>query len=183
MPAKLAEVIIGFDIPVLGLSAKSRWTPDPSVENAVWAVYVEMATRIAVAALNTGHLREALSSYHDLFVELRKILREGGPALANTPGDESSFAALVLWMLNGEIRPVLSEWHVRLNDYEAQRPETVSTAAHEAVWRDAEPCVAALNDLSKRLFLYAKLFERVCGITRSPIPDTAGHPDAGSARS
>jgi hypothetical protein len=173
VPAVLNKVKIGFDIPFLGLSASTTWLPDVSVRNAAWAVYVEMATRIAVAELSEGHLREALDSYHALFLEVRRILREGGPFLAHADGDEPSFAALVLWMLNGEIRPVLSHWHVRLSDFEAERPKTVSVTAYERTWTEAEPCVATLNALAKRLLLYARLFERVCGITCSPIPNTA----------
>jgi hypothetical protein len=49
-------VEIGFAVPVLGLSAKSKWRPDPAAKDAAWAIYVEMATRIAIAELSEGHL-------------------------------------------------------------------------------------------------------------------------------
>lgn len=165
-------VEIGFAVPVLGLSAKSKWRPDPAAKDAAWAIYVEMATRVAIAELGEGHLREAITSYHKLFVEVRGILRQGGPSLAAGGGaGEPSLATLVLWMLNGEIRPVLSRWHVALSEHEARRPPSTSVAAHEAAWAEFGECVLALNALSKRLLLYARLFERACGITRSPIPD------------
>lgn len=164
-------VEIGFAVPVLGLSAKSKWRPDPAAKDAAWAIYIEMATRIAIAELSEGHLREAITSYHKLFVEVRGVLRQGGPSLAAGGGaDEPSLATLVLWMLNGEIRPVLSRWHVALGEHEARRSPSMSVAAHEAAWAEFGDCVLALNALSKRLLLYARLFERVCGITRSPIP-------------
>lgn len=172
MPASLEAVAIGFNIPFLGLSAKSMWRPDESVKNAAWAIYIEMATRVALAELSEGHLREALTSYYKLFVEVRGILREGGPSLAIAEnGDDVSLATLVLWMLNGEIRPVLSRWHVALGEHEAHRAPSVSLAAHEGAWEEFNDCVAALNALSRRLLLYAHLFERACGVTRSPIPD------------
>jgi hypothetical protein len=173
--ATLDAVEIGFKIPFLELGAKTKWRPDASVEPAAWAIYVEMATRIAVAELNAGHLREALASYHEMFTEVRAILRAGGPSLArSSTAEEPSLATLVLWMLNGEIRPVLSLWHVSLSDHEAGRAEGVSVSAHEQAWTEADECVAGLNGLSKRLLLYARLFERVCGISRSPIPDIRG---------
>jgi hypothetical protein len=164
-------VEIGFAVPVLGLSAKSKWRPDPAAKDAAWAIYVEMATRIAIAGLSEGHLREAITSYHNLFVEVRGILRQGGPSLAAGGGaDEPSLATLVLWMLNGEIRPVVSCWHVALGEHDARRPPSTWSPRTKRPWAEFGDYVMALNALSERLLLYARLFERACGITRSPIP-------------
>ena len=164
------EIEIGFAIPVIGISAKTKWNLDDAQRDAAWNIYIELTSRIAVSGFGHGLVREALSSYHALFVETRGILREYGRRVAQPlAGSTVSLGYIVLWMLNGEIRPILSKWHVRLGSYESSCQPLTSAVSHEEAWPDRSDCLRDLASLENCLRHYARLFERVLEVP-SMIP-------------
>ncbi|MDQ2709864.1 MAG: hypothetical protein M3Z25_20555 [Actinomycetota bacterium] len=99
------------------------WEPDRAQRDAVWELYVELVTRIAVVPLQPGHgvLREALTSLYQLFRITREILRKYGPAVACPPrkSGQFRFGYLAVWMLNAALRPVLAQWHPELQRWKS----------------------------------------------------------------
>ncbi|HEX2826293.1 MAG TPA: hypothetical protein VHP37_08100 [Burkholderiales bacterium] len=73
---------------------------------AAWALYVELASRIATQPLadEEGVEQAALKSIADLFEIGRAALRAAGREAA-------ACSALVLTLLNGRVRPFTAEWH------------------------------------------------------------------------
>jgi len=181
MSTKLTEMEVAFEtppslfgFPLPKLSWKGKLIPTHHEQRLAWALYVEISTRSAVAGLaaDEGSLREALASYHTLFSFTRERLHEAGPAAGRLAGPDETMplAALVLWMLNGVVRPLLARWHPRLSRYEETRPEGMGVFAYEAAWPEA---AALRNDLAAardRLEPFARLFEAVCDISPSLIP-------------
>lgn len=195
MPTKLKEIEISFDTPasLFGVSLpkvswKGRFVPSEAEQSLAWGLYVELTTRIAIAGLGTGEgsLREALSSYHSLFRFTRDQLHEVGPQVGRPQGssEEMPIAGLVLWMLNGIVRPLLARWHPQLARHEEARPEGIGPFAHEAAWAKAEELRRDLAAARDGLEQFARLFETVCDIRPSliPIRATPAQADAKGAR-
>lgn len=173
---KLKKVTFKAGLP--GVDVGAEWGVDGAQEKAIWRLYVQLVTRIAVAELEReqGLLREALASYHAVFLATRDLLIEAGPDIARPrTGLDCSLGYLVLWMLNGGIRPLLAEWHPRLSDHEAGRPEGMSSVAHEQAWADAPALRARLSETGELMTRYARVFEAVLAIP-SMIP---GAPEPG----
>jgi hypothetical protein len=189
MEIKLNEMEVSFETPssLFGvslpkLSWKGKVVRSDAEQRLAWGLYVELTTRIAIAGLEPGQgsLREALSSYYSLFRFTRDRLHEVGPQVGRSQShnEEMPIAGLVLWMLNGIIRPLLARWHPRLARYEEARPEGVGPFAHEAAWAEAEDLRRDLNAARDRLEPFARLFETVCRIHPSLIPIRAASAQA-----
>ena len=162
-PSRLVEVHVDLQLPYLGKIA-GVWKPDEREQDAAWEMYVELATRIAVAELppNEGLLREGLSSLYDIFTTTRQILRSYGPAVARPKAEsEVSFGFLAISILNYVLRPVLAKWHPLLLDYEHQRTASISTLQHEAAWERAEELRCALTQVRSVLLAYADLLAQI----------------------
>lgn len=139
---KFTSFAVSLKLPWIGEVA-GTWEPDEDERRAAWEMYVELVTRISVVELrpDEGLLREALSSLYSVFDTTRKILRQYGPGIAQPKGQGSlSFGYLAVAILNGVLRPVLAQWHPLLLDYEATRPEGVSTTQHEQAWSSMQRC-------------------------------------------
>jgi hypothetical protein len=180
MAANLKEIEVGFEtppslfgLPLPKLSWKGKLIPSDAEARLAWGLYVELTTRIAVAGLapSEGSLREALESYHTLFGFTRDRLHEVGPQVGR-PSESGGMpiAGLVLWMLNGVVRPLLAKWHPRLVQHEEPRPDTVGPFAHESNWPQADELRRDLTEARDRLEHFARLFETVCDISPSLIP-------------
>jgi hypothetical protein len=80
---------------------------------AAWALYVELATRVAAHPLapGAGSAAEALASLHSIFASTREILRAGGTEVAQTP---DSLGPIAIRMLNEGLRPFVLKWHTEL---------------------------------------------------------------------
>ncbi len=133
----ISEINLGFGLPFGVGTVSGTWKPDPAEREAAWEMYVELVTRVTIVELPAGQglLREALSSYHSLFGTTREILRRHGSKVAKPKrGGTYSFGRLAVIVLNDVLRPLLAEWHPRLQAYEHQRPEGTSPAEHEAAW-------------------------------------------------
>jgi hypothetical protein len=135
---KPQEVRVSLGLPFGLGSISGTWGPDDAERKAAWEMYVELVTRISVEALGPeeGLLREALSSLYSLFDSTRDILRRYGPEVA-TPkrGNELSFGAIAVTILNLGLRPLLARWHPELAQYESTRSADLSPLAHERRWR------------------------------------------------
>lgn len=67
-------------------------------------------------------------------------------------------------VLNNGLRPFLSRWHPLLQEWEAQKGDGVSPAAHEKAW-DREPALRAeLEALRKDLEQYANALAEIAGV-------------------
>lgn len=162
---KPKEIKVALKLPLVEI--EGIWEPNENEQQAAWEMYVELITRIAVAELKPGGglLREALSSLYSLFETTRNILRKYGPGIA-VPRDAEglSFGYLAVAILNMVLRPLLSQWHPLLLDYENNREKTVSILQHEQNWVKAEDLRQALNDTRRILIAYAGLLAQVAGV-------------------
>lgn len=164
---KPKKIDIKVNIP--GLNISGTWEVDDTQRKAAWELYVELVTRISIQELgpNQGLLREALTSLYNLFGETRKILRAYGPDIGKPLSTgKLSCGSIALEILNSGLRPVLSEWHPRLADYENTRPENVSQTAHEKNWDHNETLRKELNQLRVFMLQYADALARAAGILR-----------------
>ena len=115
--------------------------PDDSERRAAWEMYVELVTRVSLAPVDLlkASLREALSSLYSVFDTTREILRKYGPNVAQPKGKGTlSFGYLAVAILNTVLRPVLSEWHPLLLDYESIKPNDVSTVEQSRGGRETK---------------------------------------------
>jgi hypothetical protein len=142
---------------------------DQTQQNAAWALYVELMTRIAIQPLERdyGLLREALHSLETLFSLTRQVLREAGPGVAAK--GENSFGAIAMQVLNQGIRPFTVKWHSLLQDYEKKRPENMSAFEHEQKWSRGQEMRDALDEMQLELDTYAVLLAKIAGITHVPV--------------
>ncbi len=162
---KPKEIKVALKLPLIEI--EGIWEPNENEQQAAWEMYVELITRIAVAELKPGEglLREALSSLYSLFETTRNVLRKYGPGIA-VPRDAEglSFGYLAVAILNTVLRPLLSQWHPLLLDYENNREKTVSILEHEQNWAKAADLRQVLNDTRRILISYAGLLAQVAGV-------------------
>jgi len=104
-----------------------------------WKLFVETLTRVSTQPLGTedGSLREALTSLYSLFSATRELLKNMPPTKL---ASKVTVEMLAMRMLNQEIRPFLSKWHVRLKKFEATRP-----GVEESEWSQNEECRKSLR--------------------------------------
>ena len=146
---------------------EQTWEPNDDERRAAWELYVELVTRIATEPLEIGAglQREALTSLYSLFPTTREILRRYGPGIAQGKGDDqTSFGQLAVTILNNALRPLLSEWHPRLQDHEDQRPETTTRAEWEAAWSEIDTLRKAIDEVRTTISQYADLLAQVAEV-------------------
>lgn len=137
--------------------------PDMAAQNAAWALYIELITRIAVQELKPeeGLLREALSSLYSLFPTTRQILKDAGPSAGIS---EKSVGGIAIAVLNRGLRPFLAHWHPLLQEWEAKRIDKVSPKEHEKNWPDEQKLRSEVEHLRKELDLYSKALAEIAKI-------------------
>ena len=126
-----------------------------------------MARHLPLVA-DEGLLREALDSLRQLFGVTRLILREGGPAVGSRPASVGGIAVAVL---NHGVRPLLAEWHPRLEDWEGQRPVETSRRAHERSWAHEMALRADLLGLTQDMGRYVEALALIAGVANAAEPD------------
>jgi hypothetical protein len=138
--------------------AQIKFAINSEYRRIAWKLFVETLTRIATQPLSeeTGSLREAISSLHRLFSNTRELLQNMQPSKPTSGVTVEVFAAK---MLNQEIRPFLSKWHIRLRDFECRQPNT-----HESDWVENAACRKELEALRNRLVSYTKTFGELAGL-------------------
>ncbi|ELR98395.1 hypothetical protein [Gloeocapsa sp. PCC 73106] len=140
-----------------------NWQPDLTERRAAWSLYVELVTRIATQSLESdqGLLREALNSLYDLFKATRQILKDAGPDVG---ASRESVGGIAIAVLNQGLRPFLSTWHPRLQEWEAQRPDNISPKEHETNWSEKSQLRSELELLRENLEQYAKALAEIVGV-------------------
>lgn len=123
-----------------------------------WQLFVESVTRISTQRLDDdeGYLREALTSLYGLFATTRDILKAARPTV---DGDGVTVEYLAVNLLNRELRPFLSKWHLRLREFETAHPEL-----GESDWPQASECRRELARLQDEVKEYVLGFARLAGI-------------------
>src|SRR4030095_10103777 len=93
--------------------AEMKFAVNSEYRRVAWKLFVETLTRVATQPLQhqTGFLREAMTSLYNLFTHTRELLKNMHPS---KPTSEITVEVFAVNMLNREIRPFLSKWHVQL---------------------------------------------------------------------
>ena len=158
---KLINVKLDLKMPGIG-GITGTWEPDKSEVSAAWELYVEMVTRTPLGGFSPekGSLREALNSIYSLFDTTRGILRKYGPTVARPKrGRRLSFGYLAVSMLNLVLRPLLTQWHPKLRNWQRDNPHL-----DENDWEARNDFLEALNEISVQLQEYANLFAKVADV-------------------
>jgi hypothetical protein len=166
MLPKMTEINVELGIPYIG-KITGIWKPDVDEQAAAWELYIEIVTRVPVAALasDEGLLREALSSLHTIFTITRDILRKHGPLIAKPKqGGELSFGYIAIAVLNNVLRPILAKWHPLLLNYEHTRKPSISVFEHERDWEKNTELRHDLDEARTVLVTYATILADVAGI-------------------
>ncbi|CAI7977314.1 conserved hypothetical protein [Frankia sp. Hr75.2] len=137
----------------------------PDNRLVAWRIFVEMVTRVSTQPLpdDAGDLREALTSLYLLFQSVRENLREARPSPRR---DAATVEELGVALLNLELRPFLSRWHVALKEWEDNHQ-----GESESAWERNLECRAELRELQQRLGYYVDGFAKLAG-TVPLIPES-----------
>jgi hypothetical protein len=155
-PAQLKKVSLSLPFGI----GKAEWESDPSERRAAWDLYVELVTRVAVDQTPTpaGGEAEAIGSLYSLFSATRDILKSAGPDIARS---RESVGAIALAVLNLGVRPFLSKWHSRFEDWKA------SGQHDHGAWPNAEEFRKEMRTLQSSLAEYAAALAVIAGISLS----------------
>ncbi|MEU4236941.1 hypothetical protein [Actinoplanes sp. NPDC026619] len=123
---------------------------------AAWALYVELATRVAVQPLEAdrGFAREALNSLYSLFATTREVLRAAGPEIADGP---DALGPLAIRIVNEGLRPFVTRWHTELRKHE-------EVSADESAWPLRAEFDAELQRVQAELGIYVDNLATLAGI-------------------
>ncbi|MFE4540514.1 hypothetical protein ACFRKB_36535 [Streptomyces scopuliridis] len=124
-----------------------------------WQMFVETVTRVSTQPLasDQGVVREALTSMYGLFATTRETLKTSRPSAAVPGGQTVEYLAIT--MLNQALRPFLSHWHPRLQEFERDHPD-----GPESAWPENADCRAALREVQRDIYDYAVGFARLAGV-------------------
>lgn len=138
--------------------AEMKFAVNSEYRRVAWKLFIETLTRVATQPLGTEHgsLREAISSLHRLFTDTRELLKTLHPS---KPTAGITVEVCAVKMLNQEIRPFLSRWHVRLQEFESRHNKIT-----EADWPDNAACRKELEALRDRLISYTRAFGQLAGL-------------------
>jgi hypothetical protein len=137
---------------------------DEVQQQAAWALYVELSTRIAVQPLQDGEgvLREALTSLHNVFNITRQILRDAGPEIGK---GAQSLGFIAIEVLNKGLRPFLVKWHPLLKEYEERKTQDMTTIEHERIWNHASEMRRELEKVREQMIIYVDALAKIAGIS------------------
>lgn len=138
--------------------AEIKFAVNSEYRRVAWKLFVETLTRISTQPLEVqaGSIREAIASLYTLFGETRDLLKDMHPSKPTTDVTVEVFA---VQMLNQEVRPFLSKWHVRLEAFQSSHPQS-----RESEWPDNADCRKELEHLRNRLISYTKAFGQLAGL-------------------
>ena len=153
--------------PPVGHREASRWTSQTSRRAPPWALYVELATRVAAHPLEpgAGSVREALDSLHSLFGTTREVLREAGADVAQ---GRPALGPLAIDMLNKGLRPFVVRWHTELGD-----DDTLTDARREAFDQELATLQSELAEYVTALAKIAQASGTDGGVSPRPSPSTS----------
>ena len=128
-----------YEFNLLGFKLSGKISYSNADQDLAWNIYVELITRVSGNALpdGAGLLRESLTSLYAAFTALRDILKGYGKESPRIPQEEGRYSvvSLLLLVMNQQIRPFISKWHPLLQEYEQQKPATMSQFEYEQQWR------------------------------------------------
>lgn len=167
MALKLSTLSINLPFGIGGVSIDV----DEAQQKAAWALYVELATRVASVELEPGmgSAREALNSLHSIFGMTRAVLREAGPGAAKGP---NSVGPIAIDILNKGLRPFVVKWHSRLSDFETAQTEgqrnafggKVTVVIDEARWPHLDAFYKDLSELRNSMLAYVDALAQIAGV-------------------
>lgn len=137
-------------------------------QKVAWALYVELATRVASVKLEpgTGSAREALNSMHSLFETTRSVLRDEGHDAAHGP---ESVGPIAIDILNQGLRPFLVKWHSKLSNFEnqqveEQRKQYGTVIIDESHWSERNAFYQDLEENRQGILQYLRVLAHIAGI-------------------
>ncbi len=135
-------------------------------KKVAWALYVELATRVAGVNLEPGmgSAREALNSLYSLFETTRSVLRAEGPGATNGP---ESVGPIAIEILNNGVRPFLVKWHTLLSGFEDQQTEEQRKHIDEALWPERDAFYQELEENRQGMLVYIQALARIAGISHA----------------
>jgi hypothetical protein len=138
--------------------AEMKFAVNSEYRRVAWKLFIETLTRVATQPLGAEHgsIREAISSLHGLFADARELLKSMHPS---KPISGITVEVCAVKMLNQEIRPFLSKWHVRLQEFESNHP-----SGSELDWSENQICRKELEALRNRLISYTRAFGELAGL-------------------
>jgi hypothetical protein len=138
--------------------AEMKFAINSEYRRVAWKLFVETLTRVATQPLGTedGSLREAIASLYDLFTDTRELLKHMHPS---KPTSEFTVEVFAVKMLNQEIRPFLSKWHVQLKAFDSKHRDVP-----ESEWPQNISCRKELEALRNRLISYTRAFGELAGL-------------------
>jgi hypothetical protein len=150
-------------------------------KHVAWALYVELATRVAGVELKPGmgSAREALNSLYSLFETTRSVLRNQGPGAAEGP---DSVGPIAIDILNRGLRPFLTKWHTILSGFEAEQTEEqrsrfggdVAVVVDESRWAKRDAFYQELEENRQGILQYIQALARVAGINHKTDTEKTG---------
>jgi len=138
--------------------AEMKFAINSEYRRVAWKLFVETLTRVSTQPLGTedGSLREAIASLYNLFTDTRELLKHMHPS---KPTSEVTVEVFAVKMLNQEIRPFLSKWHVQLKAFESTHRDVP-----ESEWPQNTSCRKELEALCNRLISYTRAFGELAGL-------------------
>jgi hypothetical protein len=138
--------------------AEMKFAINSEYRRVAWKLFVETLTRVVTQPLGPedGSLREALTSLHSLFGATRELLKNMPPTKLTS---KVTVEMLAVRMLNQEVRPFLSKWHIQLKKFESVNP-----TAPESEWPENIECRKELEALGNRLIKYTTAFGELAGV-------------------
>jgi hypothetical protein len=138
--------------------AEFKFAVNSEYRRVSWKLFIDTLTRVATQPLahQDGSIREALRSLYGLFTSTRELLKNMEPS---KPTTGITVEMLAVRMLNHELRPFLSKWHILLKGFESTQP-----AAVELEWPRNADCRTELEALRARLVDYTSAYGELAGI-------------------
>jgi len=144
-----------------------EWAPNKAEKQAAWFLYVELSTRITGVIRDGGpdqdygSARRAMSSLYEILNITRKVIREAGPEIAHGP---NSLGPIALKIVNTNIRPILDEFHSKLEAHERNLPKDEDSQKHERMWDKYIPFWDKIVELSTEMQQYLEALEEVAEV-------------------
>ena len=138
--------------------AQMKFAMNFEYRRVAWKIFIETLTRVTTQplGLEDGSLRDALTSLYSLFGATRDLLKNMPPS---KPTSKITVEMLAIKMLNEELRPFLSKWHIQLKKFESANP-----TAPESEWPQNVDCRKELEILRKRLIKYTTAFGELADV-------------------
>jgi hypothetical protein len=155
--AQLSEIKIS--VPHL---SELRFTVDRESKVVAWKLFIETVTRVSTQPLpmQSGRVREALTSLYGLFQTTREALKSARPS--QPVGDSKTVEQLAIMMLNLDLRPFLTRWHPLLRTWEIG-----NQGVDDGAWPGNETCREELQAVQIRLLEYATGFAGLAGVAHA----------------